>query len=97
MCKFKYEIRHEEFVGGEVLVRWKHPVRGMISPRMFIPVFERNGFISKLDYYVWEHTCMMIRDWLKEGLKPYPVSVNISRVSLYNPKLPEQIIELVKI
>lgn len=92
----KYEIRHEELVGGEVLVRWKHPVRGMISPGMFIPVFERNGFISKLDYYVWEHTCMMIRDWLKEGLKPYPVSVNISRVSLYNPKLPEQIIELVK-
>ncbi len=91
----KYEIRHEKLVGGEVLVRWLHPIRGVISPGMFVPVFERNGFISKLDYYVWEHTCMMISRWIKEKRKIFPVSVNISRVSLYNPRLPEQIIELV--
>lgn len=91
----KYEIRHEELAGGEILVRWLHPIRGMISPGMFVPIFERNGFISKLDYYVLEHTCMMIDRWIKEKKKIFPVSVNISRVSLYNPKLPEQIIKLV--
>lgn len=92
----KYNIKKNVLDGAEVLVRWQHPTKGMISPGAFIPVFERNGFIVKLDYYVWEETCKLIRRWLDEGETPYPVSVNMSRVSLYNPKLADILCELVE-
>lgn len=92
----KYDLHTNRIDGGEVLVRWMVPGKGMVPPGEFIPVFERNGFIMKLDYYIWEHTCQMIRRWLDEGRKPFSVSVNISRVSLYNPQLAELIYELVK-
>ncbi len=92
----KYDLHTNMINGGEVLVRWMVPGNEMVPPGEFIPVFERNGFIVKLDYYVWEHTCQMIRKWLDEGKRPFPVSVNISRVSLYNHKLAEVILELVQ-
>ena len=92
----KYELHTNTLSGGEVLVRWLDPKRGMISPGDFIPVFERNGFIMKLDYYVWEKACQLIRKWLDEGRKPYPISVNISRVSLYNPRLTDLLCGLVQ-
>ena len=85
----KYELQSNTLAGAEVLVRWIDPERGMISPGDFIPVFEQNGFIMKLDYYVWEKTCQLLRRWLDEGRNPYPISVNVSRVSLYNPRLAE--------
>ncbi|MCI5874151.1 MAG: EAL domain-containing protein [Clostridiales bacterium] len=92
----KYGLQDNAMEGAEVLVRWNSPSRGMVSPGEFIPVFERNGFITKLDYYVWEKTCQLIAKWLKEGKNPEPVSVNISRVSLYNPRLVEIICGLVE-
>lgn len=67
----------------------------MISPGEFIPVFERNGFITKLDYYVWEQTCIQLRRWLDEGKQPLPISVNLSRISLYNKEVVEVICDLV--
>lgn len=91
----KYDLHTNRINGGEVLVRWLLPDKGMVPPGEFIPVFERNGFIAKLDYYVWEHACKIIRAWLDQGRKPFPVSVNISRVSLYNPQLSEVIYNLV--
>lgn len=89
----KYGLKSYELEGAEVLVRWLTP-EGMVSPGKFIPVFEKNGQIMKLDYYIWEHSCKLIRSWLDRGLKPYPVSVNISRVSMYNPRVVEEIYEL---
>ena len=92
----KYDLHTNMVDGGEVLVRWMVPGQGMVPPSDFIPVFERNGFIMKLDFYVWEHTCKIIRRWLDEGKTPYPLSVNISRVSLSNPKLAQIIHDLVE-
>ena len=92
----KYNLQTNRVSGAEVLVRWKNGTQGMIPPNEFIPVFERNGFIVKLDYYVWEKTCQMIAKWIKEGRKISPISVNISRVSLYNPRLVETISGLVE-
>ncbi|MBQ4283141.1 MAG: EAL domain-containing protein [Lachnospira sp.] len=92
----KYEIKNNQLVGAEALVRWLHPEKGLISPGVFIPIFEQNGFILQLDCYVWESTCKLIRKWLDEGKKPDPVSVNMSRISLYNPKLVDIICGLVK-
>ncbi len=79
-------------VGAEALVRWRHPERGLIAPGEFIPLFERNGFITALDSHVWMQTCILIRKWLNQGKKVLPISVNVSRVDLYNPKLLETIL-----
>lgn len=91
----KCEMDTGRIIGSEALVRWIHPSQGIISPGEFIPVFEKNGFISELDYFVLRTTCQMIRRWLDEGKKVYPISVNVSRTDLYNPNLLEQIKECV--
>ena len=91
----KYSLETNAPAGAEALVRWMHPEKGMISPGLFIPVFEKNGFIERLDHYVWEVICKYLKKWIDEGLKPHPISVNISRVDLYNPQIVEFIIGLV--
>ena len=80
--------------GAEALVRWQHPQKGLVPPYKFIPVFEQSGFISHLDEYVWEETCRLLRRWLDAGLQVPPVSVNISRRDIYNPKLCQVIRDL---
>lgn len=81
----KCRVDSEELIGGEALVRWIHPQKGVIAPGEFIPLFEKNGFITKLDFYVWEETCRIIRKWKDEGIKTVPLSVNISRLNFYLP------------
>lgn len=76
---------------GEALIRWRHPEKGLLSPGVFIPLFEKNGFITKLDYYVWETTCENIHRRMIDGLPMVPISVNVSRMNLYNPNLAEEI------
>lgn len=78
----KYSIAKNEIIGAEALVRWKNPERGMIYPDQFIPVIEENGFIRKVDYYIWEKACRFIKKCMDYGLKACPVSVNVSRVHL---------------
>lgn len=82
--------------GAEALVRWVHPERGLISPGEFVPVFEKNGFISVLDRFVWEEVCKMLHDRREKGLKVVPVSVNVSRVEFYNYYLCEEIRDMVQ-
>ena len=65
--------------GAEALVRWNSPKFGFMNPNSFIPIFEKNGFISKLDYYVWENVCKTIGECLKKSIPVVPVSINISR------------------
>lgn len=79
----KNDMRDGSIVGGEALVRWHHPIKGLISPGVFIPIFERNGFIKKLDLYVAEETCLIIRKWIDEDMQPIPISINISGISFY--------------
>ena len=87
----KCDMETGRIIGSEALVRWHHPKHGMISPGKFVPIFERNGFISEVDYYVMENTCRTIRRWLDEGFPVEPVSVNVSRMDMYNPRLMENI------
>ena len=68
--------------GAEVLVRWETSKKGIISPDRFVPVFEHNGFIIKLDFYILEHALKTLRAWLDAGLKPCKLSVNFSRLHL---------------
>ena len=76
-------------VSAEALVRWFHPVHGMVSPGKFIPVCERNGFIVRLDRFVWEETCRLQRKRLDEGKPVVPISVNLSRLNFYSLDLPD--------
>ena len=69
----KYDPNTESIVGGETLVRWQHPIKGFMSPGDFIPIFEKNGFIIQLDYFVWEETCRLISKRKKEGKKNVPI------------------------
>ena len=81
-------------VGAEALVRWQHPQEGMLSPGVFIPLFERNGVIVRLDEFMWEATCKLLRRWLDKGYKPVPVSVNVSRVHFLDENFGRRIIAL---
>lgn len=92
----KYELDGYTPRGAEALVRWKKPDGTMVSPGEFIPVFEKNGFIIKLDYYVWDQVCQLIATALRAGRKPDPISVNVSRVNLYNPNFLESLVNLVE-
>lgn len=78
----KYSIAKNEIIGAEALVRWRHPERGMIYPDQFIPIIEENGFIKKVDYYIWEKACHFIKKCTDIGICSCPVSVNVSRIHL---------------
>ncbi len=70
--------------GGECLVRWMHSERGMLSPAVFLPIFEKNGRIAEIDKFIWEQACIILKGWQnKEGLKDISLSVNISPRDLY--------------
>lgn len=80
----KVNLKNNNIVGAEALVRWQDPDKGLIQPNDFIPFFEKNGFIIKLDHYVFEKSCAMIRKWIDNGETPIPISVNFSRAHLNN-------------
>ena len=92
----QYQIRGTKLAGAEALIRWNHPEWGFQSPGVFIPLFEKNGFITKLDQYVWSRACKVLREWEDKGYPPISVSVNVSRADIYNVDLPKIMTELIK-
>ncbi|MCR4622471.1 MAG: EAL domain-containing protein [Clostridiales bacterium] len=85
----KFDIRSAKpaLSSAEALVRWKHPTLGMISPGIFIPLFEENGLIQELDTYVWKEAARQVREWKDRLGFTLPVSVNVSRIDMYDPRL----------
>lgn len=85
----KFDVRPEIpiLASAEALVRWQHPTLGMISPGLFIPLFEENGLIQELDQYVWRTAAAQIREWKDRFHFSVPVSVNVSRIDMYDPEL----------
>lgn len=81
-------------IGAEALVRWNHPKAGFMMPGDFIPVFEKTGWIARLDYYVAEHACRIIGKWCKTGNILNPVSINLSRATLLNSELVDILLHL---
>lgn len=92
----KYSITKNEIIGAEALVRWHHPERGMIFPNQFIPVIEENGFIRKVDYYIWAEACRFIRKCEDAGIMTCPVSVNVSRVHLRDDECIKVLSDMIK-
>ena len=87
----KYNIQEDppKLVSAEALIRWRHPELGMISPGEFIPFFERNGKIGEVDKYVWAEAARQIARWRAEFGVTLPISVNLSRVDVFDPTLEE--------
>jgi len=69
-------------IGAEALVRWSHPEKGLVQPTVFIPIFEKNGFITNLDLYVFEEVCIFLRKCIDEGMVIVPISTNFSRFDI---------------
>lgn len=90
----KYDIEKGTIIGAEALVRWISLENGFISPGDFIPVFENNGFVYEVDKFIWEESCRYLRKWLDEGGEVHPISVNVSRIDLYDPKLVQHLVDL---
>ena len=91
-----YSLNFEKPVSAEALVRWNHPEKGIIEPGQFISLFEHNRFITNLDHYMWELTCRYLADRRDRGLAPLPISVNVSRVNLFQPDLVNDLMELLR-
>lgn len=81
----KIDLNTNKVAGAEALVRWIYPKRGVIAPNDFIPFFEKNGFITQIDLFVFEEVCKLLHKWIKEGITPVPISVNLSQIHLKNP------------
>lgn len=90
----KYNMKTNKIVGAEALARWIHPVEGMIMPSDFVPIFEKNGFIVHLDEYMWDSVGGILHEWIDKKMPVVPVSINVSRMHLHNPKVCNTILEI---
>lgn len=81
-------------IGAEALARWKHPERGLISPGIFIPIFEKNGFITNLDLYIFEEVCIFLRNCIDNKRALVPISTNFSRYDIFYPGFVEKLEEI---
>ena len=76
------DLNTRAIIGGEALMRWKHGDFGLVPLDDFISVVESNGYITKLDQYIWEEVCKTIRHWIDSGIRPVPLAINISKTDL---------------
>ena len=79
-----YDTVAKKIVSAETLIRWHHPQKGLMSPGRFIHVFEKNGFVTRLDRFAWESACRFLSRQRDNGLTVIPVSVNVSRINMYD-------------
>lgn len=91
----KIDLRTSRLAGAEALTRWRQPDGRMIPPNDFIPLFERNGFIIKMDFYVYEEVCKLMRFWMDCDYQVVPISMNVSRVQLNFPGFTKKVTDLV--
>lgn len=94
--QLKRNIFDDNWYGSEALIRWIDPIKGMISPGKFVPLFEKNGFIIKLDLFVFESVCKNIRRMIDDGVTPLRVSVNVSRSHLMHKNFLDEYFKIMK-
>ncbi len=92
----KYDIATETMIGAEALVRWQRKNGTVISPDSFITLFEQNGLITKLDFYMLETVCRFLRTALENKVEAVPVSVNFSRNHLYEADFTQRLLTMLK-
>ena len=91
----KYNPGTEKLCGAEALIRWQSPKHGFVPPGRFIPIFEKNGFITEIDHYMLSHVARDMKQWQDAGMNCVPVSVNVSRAHFIETDLAEQIRDIV--
>jgi len=79
-----YDTIKNKIVSAETLIRWHHPQKGLMSPGKFIHVFEKNGFVTRLDRFAWGAACRFLSRQRDNGLSVVPISVNVSRINMYD-------------
>lgn len=79
-----YDTIKNKIVSAETLIRWHHPQKGLMSPGKFIQVFEKNGFVTRLDRFAWGAACRFLSRQRDNGLSVVPISVNVSRINMYD-------------
>ena len=92
----KVNMRNEEIIGGEALLRWNHPLDGFLLPDQFIPILEKSGYIVDVDKYVWEEVFRSLRQWIDNGYKVVPISLNVSRLHSYQTDFEQVLYGLAK-
>ena len=90
----KFNLKTKRISGAEALVRWIQPDGKMVMPGDFIPLFEQNGFVVQLDFYIYEQVLKMLRRWLDSGIPPILVSVNISRAHVSDEGFADKLLKL---
>lgn len=93
----QYCANNNKIIAAEALVRWNNPIEGFLLPGKFIDIFEKNNFILKLDFYVWEQVFKVIKNWIDLGRKPFPISINVSRAHLLREEFVYEIMDLVNL
>lgn len=91
----KIGLKDNKLVGAEALVRWKKKDGTLIPPGDFIPLFERNGFVVNLDFYIYEEVCKLLQSWIRSGFPVVPISVNVSRIHLNDENFVNEIQKMV--
>ena len=92
----QYNYATGKITGAEALVRWQHPTKGIVSPGIFIPLFEKARLVTALDEYIWEETCQYIHSWIDAGDEVVPIAVNISRIDIYDANLTTKLQQLIE-
>ena len=91
----KINLKTGKLGGAEALVRWATGDGEMIFPDQFIPLFEENGFCVQLDLYMVEQACCQLRNWMDQGRKPIPISVNQSKLLFYEPDYVQRLCHII--
>ena len=92
----RFDLNSRKVVGAEALVRWNHGKLGTVSPAEFIPVLEKNGSITKLDKHIWEQVCAAVRRWIDQGIRPVPLSINVTKTDILAMDITEFFTEMLK-
>lgn len=90
----KVSMKDGSIIGSEALIRWNHPDKGFLMPGVFIPIFEKNGMVKKVDLWLFEEVCKTMRTWSEKGYPLFPVSCNFSRLHFQQSDFPARICEI---
>ena len=89
-------LKTRKLVGAEAYVRWQHDTLGLLTPGAFLPVLEKNGYITKLDLHIWDLVCKTLREWIDNGIRPLPVTLNVSKADILAMDVPRAFADLLR-
>ncbi|WP_075880039.1 sensor domain-containing protein [Vreelandella massiliensis] len=92
----KVDLANQKLMGCETLLRWHHPVKGFVSPGLFIPIAEQSQLIAPIGDWVLRNACQHLKQWRDAGFDPVSISINVSLIQFQNGDLPERVRHVLK-